>query len=111
MSESAAAPGPPGAAGDPGSGPDLEILSKHILNATQLLLDAGDVESLKSLVQEKTDLLKKFASDPSCRGKNGKKLEKLKPVGHIYVFLLLILVVKHLWLRELSVAMAMTKKK
>ena len=70
MSESAAAaPGPPGAAGDPGSGPDLEILSKHILNATQLLLDAGDVESLKSLVQEKTDLLKKFASDPSCRGK------------------------------------------
>jgi dynein heavy chain 1 len=61
------APGPPGAAGDPGSGPDLEILSKHILNATQLLLDAGDVESLKSLVKEKTDLLKKFASDPSCR--------------------------------------------
>ena len=110
MSESAAAPGPPGAAGDPGSGPDLEILSKHILNATQLLLDAGDVESLKSLVQEKTDLLKKFASDPSCRGKRGKTW-KLKPVGHVYVFLVLILVVKHLWLRELSVAMAMRKTK
>ena len=72
---------PPGAAGDPGSGPDLEILSKHILNATQLLLDAGDIESLKSLVQEKTDLLKKFASDPSCRGKNGGKLENWNQWG------------------------------
>ena len=81
MAESAAAPGPPGAAGDPGSGPDLEILSKHILNATQLLLDAGDVESLKSLVQEKTDLLKKFASDPSCRGKNGGQNLKIETSG------------------------------
>ena len=83
MSESAPA-APPGAAGDPGSGPDLEILSKHILNATQLLLDAGDVESLKSLVQEKTDLLKKFASDASCRGKTN---DFLKSMGHVNGYL------------------------
>ena len=47
---------------------DLGIISKHVLQATQLLLESGDYESLKKLIEEKAEIIKKFATDTTCRG-------------------------------------------
>ena len=48
---------------------DVNILSNHILNATLLLLDSSNMDSLSTAVKDKSDLVKKFASDSACRGK------------------------------------------
>ena len=47
---------------------DVNILSNHILNATLLLLDSSNMDSLSTAVKDKSDLVKKFASDSACRG-------------------------------------------
>ena len=48
---------------------DVNILSNHILNATLLLLDSSNMDSLSTAVKDKSDLVKKFASDSACRGR------------------------------------------
>ena len=47
---------------------DVNILYNHTLNATLLLLDSSNMDSLSTAVKDKSDLVKKFASDSACRG-------------------------------------------
>lgn len=51
---------------EPPSEPDIKCLIKHIAAATRLLIDCGD-ESLEDVIGEKSDLVKKFATDTACR--------------------------------------------
>ena len=57
---------PPAAAAPPGV--DINVLSNHVLNATQLLLDTNNFDNLAKAVKDKGDLIRKFASDSACRG-------------------------------------------
>ena len=45
---------------------DPGILIKHIARATAVLIDCGD-ENVEELVAEKTELVRKFATDQACR--------------------------------------------
>ena len=51
---------------DPPSEPDIKRLIKHLSCATRLLIDCSD-EPLETLIGEKSDLVKKFVTDPACR--------------------------------------------
>ena len=48
-------------------GPDVPALCKHICNSTRLLIDCGASDPLDQLCVEKTEMIRKFATDVGCR--------------------------------------------
>ncbi len=53
--------------GDVLVGPDVPALCKHICNSTRLLIDCGASDPLDQKCVEKTEMIRKFATDVGCR--------------------------------------------
>lgn len=53
--------------GDVPVGPDVPALCKHICNSTRLLIDCGASDPLDQKCVEKTEMIRKFATDVGCR--------------------------------------------